>query len=542
MKTWLLYPDRDSDWWWVSRATALRESKRTGRRAYDIDDFHPDRAFPWNAETLIQDLGLAPLFATIAGDADDVFVVAERELLTGATNDLDTIRYRQAMLADALANPDTIRALRTLAIEAVELHRHHFLGTLSRDYPDTVLHWAIDLLRDTLGVIAKLRSLARGAAGHFSAPGWLRFFSMIETDLSEDYVTRLGEQLSQLRLRDGMTMSAQLEGGNLPGHYLLHEPPVRIESWWQRFLRRWFPSFFREEMGPYGFSIAPNDELGNRALREFGNRGVAIAAKALGDAALHIRDFFEMLRAETAFYVGCVTLHDALASAGLATCMPDMSRPSPALACDGLYEPSLGLRLEGRVVANDVHADGCTLVTITGANQGGKSMLLRSLGVAQMMAQCGMFVCAGSYAGSLCTGILTHYKREEDAALVSGKFDEELARMNAIVDHFQPGALVLLNESFASTSEREGSDIADEVVEALRAAGGRVIFVTHLFEYAHRAAERDDPAALFLRADRDEQGQRSFRILVGEPLRTSFGEDLYRKIFEDASETPVAPA
>ena len=64
---------------------------------------------------------------------------------------------------------------------------------------------------------------------------------------------------------------------------------------------------------------------------------------------------------------------------------------------------------------------------ITGANQGGKSTFLRSVGLAQLMMQCGMFVAAESLRASVGQRLFTHYKREEDAAMESGKLDEELA-------------------------------------------------------------------------------------------------------------------
>jgi len=72
------------------------------------------------------------------------------------------------------------------------------------------------------------------------------------------------------------------------------------------------------------------------------------------------------------------------------------------------------------------------------------------------MMQCGMFVGAESFAADLCAALFTHYKREEDATMKSGKFDEEIARMSDIVDGITPNSLVLFNESFAATNEREG--------------------------------------------------------------------------------------
>ena len=78
-----------------------------------------------------------------------------------------------------------------------------------------------------------------------------------------------------------------------------------------------------------------------------------------------------------------------------------------------------------------------------------------------------MFV-AGRVASApaSCDGVFTHYKREEDATMESGKLDEELARMSDIVDHITPGCILLCNESFASTNEREGSQIARQIVTA----------------------------------------------------------------------------
>ena len=131
-------------------------------------------------------------------------------------------------------------------------------------------------------------------------------------------------------------------------------------------------------------------------------------------------------------------------------------------------------------------ADGKRLVMITGANQGGKSTFLRSLGLAQLMMQAGMFVAAESFTASVSTGIFTHFKREEDATMERGKLDEELGRMSEIAGQIRPGCLLLCNESFASTNEREGSEIARQVIRALTEAGIRVVFVTHLYDLAQR--------------------------------------------------------
>lgn len=171
------------------------------------------------------------------------------------------------------------------------------------------------------------------------------------------------------------------------------------------------------------------------------------------------------------------------------------------------------------------------MVIITGPNQGGKTTFLRSVGLAQLMMQAGMFVQAESFSGNLCSGLFTHFKREEDKTMERGKFEEELKRMSAIVDFVKPDGLILLNESFASTNEREGSEIAREVVRALREAGVKVFYVTHLWEFARLVREERAKSVLFLRAERLPDGRRTFKIKDGAPLDTSYGIDLYARIF-----------
>jgi len=114
----------------------------------------------------------------------------------------------------------------------------------------------------------------------------------------------------------------------------------------------------------------------------------------------------------------------------------------------------------------------------------------------------------------------------------SGKLDEELGRMSEVVDRLTPHALVLFNESFAVTNEREGSEIARQITSALLERRVKVLYVTHLYALAHGFYDRNLPNALFLRAERQADGTRTFKLQAGKPLQTSYGPDLYHGIFE----------
>ena len=112
--------------------------------------------------------------------------------------------------------------------------------------------------------------------------------------------------------------------------------------------------------------------------------------------------------------------------------------------------------------------------------------------------------------------------------------------MSDIADSLTPHSIVLFNESFAATNEREGSEIARQVVSALLEKNIRVLFVTHLHEFARGLYETSMEDTLFLRAERQADGTRTFRLVPGAPLETSYGEDLYEKVF--AVGTRIGPS
>ena len=103
--------------------------------------------------------------------------------------------------------------------------------------------------------------------------------------------------------------------------------------------------------------------------------------------------------------------------------------------------------------------------------------------------------------------------------------------MSAIVDDLKPNSIMLFNESFAATNEREGSEIASQIVCALLEKGVRIFYVTHLYQFASTLFETRTTDGLFLRAERLPDGRRTFQLLEGAPRETSYGEDLYAKIF-----------
>jgi len=210
-------------------------------------------------------------------------------------------------------------------------------------------------------------------------------------------------------------------------------------------------------------------------------------------------------------------------------CFPKAEQKPDTFAFSQLSDVYLTLAQQSKPVANDLALEHIRLCLITGSNQGGKTTFLRSVGIAQVMAQNGLFVAAASCQTCICPTIQTHFPGSEDAQMKKGLLEQELTALADRISRLQPGSLLLLNETFATTSVREGSHLAHEITSALCDAGVTCLFVTHLYPYARRLyAEKDKhPAVAFLRAERMDDGVRTYRIRPGEPLATSYGFELY---------------
>jgi ABC-type iron transport system FetAB ATPase subunit len=485
-------------------------------------DFDPNPPPLYAADDLIADLHLTTLFDAMGMGDDFVTNVASRAILSSLTT-VDEITYRQEVLADCLAHPSVVRELYAVAVEAIRQEQRGFLGILER--PDMVVRHAVAVLEIFVGMFRRLRAIADHHAGEWHSAGFTAFFAMVVRELDDAYLSTLDGQLDDLRFRDGVLISGRLGPDGRGTDQVLRRPGHR--TGWRRLLT--YP-------GPksYTFRIPEVDQRGVQGRDELRDRGLDRVAEVLRQSTDHILAFFTTLRCELAFYVGCLNLYERLRSHHLPICRPE---PLPlghsVLECRALYDVCLALQERGeRVVGNDISARDADLIVITGANEGGKSTLLRAIGLAYLMMQCGMFPAGEAFSAGVRPALFTHFKRAEDADLNSGKLDEELSRMAGIADHLTPGALVLFNESFAATNEREGSQINREIIHALRDGRVAVVTVTHLYDLALDLYEHRTSATVFLRAQRRDDGRRTYKVIPGAPLPTSFGADLYRRIFD----------
>ena len=502
---------------------------------FEAADFDFAAGLPPGHEDLTQDLELATLIQAMAAGDRYLTDVATRVLLT-SLHDPAAIRYRQAILTDCLAHPEVIRDLYAIATGAQQDKRtlwSHYGGTYQN--PGSNLNGAVTYLEAYVARLRELRAIADTHYQEFRSAGLTTLFATLRSDLDDAYFAEVSDHLQRLRFRAGVVISAELDRDNSGINFVLRDPGAARRNWIERL-----------GIGPrssHSFTISARDEAGAQILADLTDRGINQVANAAAQSADHIGGYLAILRAELGFYVACLNLAGQLATHHVPITIPEpVDADSLAFSCEDLRDTCLALRSPDPVTGNDITADGVSLVVITGANSGGKSTFLRSAGQAQLMMQCGLFVTAQNYQANVAGGIFTHFIREEDASMTSGRLDDELKRMSATASHLTPHSLMLFNESFAGTNEREGAEIGHQIVRALQERRITVFYVTHRYEFTQRFTQQ--PTALFLRADRQPGQPPDHKLAPKQPLPTSSGQDLYHQLGgwlgEDDHRVPAA--
>jgi DNA mismatch repair ATPase MutS len=140
-------------------------------------------------------------------------------------------------------------------------------------------------------------------------------------------------------------------------------------------------------------------------------------------------------------------------------------------------------------VPNDVYfrsGNGETSgILVTGKNNSGKTVYLRSVGTAVLLAQCGLPVPCESAVISIRYRIFTSFAAAEGELLPlssAGRFEEEVAAISQIIDAVEPSSLLLMNETFQTTAYDEGAEGMYHILNYIAAIGCGFIFVTHLLK------------------------------------------------------------
>lgn len=502
-------------------------------------------------DELIKDLNLKVIFQAAsrpvwkAGDSlktvekEDFYIydTIKRLMLIPVLNE-ETLLYRQRVVETALAHRELIKNLYKIGERAGKLLEQGGIRAKEQRARSGAgsgeLLGTYELLCGFVGLLKELKVLLETeelSVGN----GFYDLKIRLQENYPEDFAAELDSVLADMEFFTKSGKSSFLVGvgaGMKFDHIALYD--IRSASSQEGTKKTEGAGGILRRIFQTG-TVAMTEEEVLREAKQFETEAFRAVIAWLIPFFKEIAEFFEAFRVHMAFLLGCVQLSERMESIGLSFTFPTICKnKAGGIHFFGLYELGMAILMRMQPVCNALSANGCRLLVITGANQGGKSTYLRSLGIAQIMMQCGMFVPAAQFESCLYRNIFTHFTRREDQSMNSGRLDEELHRMDAIVRQVTRDSLVLLNESFATTTEKEGSIIAMELVSALYENGVSIGMVTHLLAFARELyAKREEPM-VFLSAERKKDGTRTYRMVEQAPENTSFGLDLYEELVGSA--------
>ena len=520
--------------------------------------------FDWNE--IVKDLGLDVLLRVARKDSvfgvgtsfysekeyDNLSMVVKRVMAVPLSK--EEIAYRHEVLKDCLQHESFVVKLYIICQKTISEWERMGRNKKRSESKDSSggLTTDIEVLRLLCDAMTEIRKLFLEYGEFFKSEGFKNLKKRFEEEFSQDKAKNLEQVLDDLSFFANTKIKEVKRGV-----YEQINPTIVIDAGVGDGLKFTdikldeFRSKTEAYKNPYGIMAKLKGQfnklkkatipiIGNQSLEEDAQKlekeTVGFVMTCLKNTINEYGGFIDRLRFEIGFYFGAINIKNEMRRFRVDYCIPEVGDIN-TLEFKDLKEVSMAISQRRDTVGNTDNLSGKTLTVITGANQGGKSTFLRSVGIAQIMLQCGMFVAADEFRSGLFPKIFTHFTRREDSAMNSGKLDEELKRMGRIVENVTPGSLVLLNESFATTTEKEGSAIAYDIVKALKESGIKVMTVTHLMSFARRMYEEcggaGSPDSVFLSAERLENGTRTFKMIRHEPELSSFGLELYEKILQE---------
>ena len=521
-------------------------------------------------QSIVQDLGLKTLFSAAAKgvvkengevktitDADPyLYDIMKRVMIVPLTTE-EEIYYRQSVLQDCIDNEEFI--VRLYECAGTILHRWDQLGRRANEKAGN-LNTATGLVTDIrvlslfVSGLGQIKKLLTEYHEKFRSEGLKNLYQRICEEFSDEveeemntilknisfYVDDTEEQGDRKTMKKPkIVLGCGISGGLKFDDFVLQEVSTDVKKYRD-------PKSTIGKVQNYMYSLTPDSVSANKNTPIQENTSaleyqiVRYITSCCAHFTARFNSFFDQLHLQAAFYRGAVNLKHHLKRFNVDSCFPTVGAQD-VLKFDDLKEFVMCIEQRVNAVGNTCDIRNKMLLIVTGANQGGKSTFLRSIGIAQVMMQCGLPVAAVSYQSGIFPSFFTHFTRREDSEMNSGRLDEELGRMSQIIDNLGDASLILLNESFATTTEKEGSVIAYDIIKALNEAGVKILTVTHLLSFAQKVYGETEEAAKegrasdveFFCAQRMENGKRTFKMIQHAPELTSFGLDLYNELIKE---------
>jgi DNA mismatch repair protein MutS len=191
---------------------------------------------------------------------------------------------------------------------------------------------------------------------------------------------------------------------------------------------------------------------------------------------------------EVRFYLAYLEFVRRFSSAGMSFTYPEVTAEPGVLSVDGAFDLALAIKSvadDKPFVCNDFRLSGPErILVVTGPNQGGKTTFARTIGQCSYLASLGCPVPAERATVMLPDRIYTHFERQETLATLHGKLDDELVRIHHILCEASAASIIVMNESFSSTTVKDALLIGTEVLGRIIELNCLAVYVSFLDELA----------------------------------------------------------
>lgn len=456
----------------------------------------------------------------------EYYRIGAEELCAWFTEDPEVIRWRQAVIRDILELPGLEETLGHL-LDSLD----GWEGRSGRRGADSFavgfsledFSWLEGYLRKVDAAWTELNRFPAASGGMRALVGLLDGLrnSPRYRDAAADFEALCSGHAAPARMRIGYNLDKELKPSRLK--LLRIEPP---------------PEKAAKGKGAQRRQIMLNQraiEMDAMLLQRLS----AQAAQDIGSFVIRETAALRGLRRELVFCLSAAGLARSWQAAGLPVTFPAIRPASEkAFSARELFDPLLLISGKEKVVCNDAELrSGGELVFLTGANQGGKTVFLLSLGLCQWLAQLGFPVPAREAAISPVKNILTIFAPNGQEYGKKGLLAEEAGRIAEAISKLTGESMLLFNEPLTSTGPEETKSISAEVASVCMAAGARGIWVTHVYELAGNRHALEAAVPWGSRAGsmrvilEDEEGSPRFtyRVERGEPLGNSYADDALRR-------------
>jgi DNA mismatch repair protein MutS2 len=254
------------------------------------------------------------------------------------------------------------------------------------------------------------------------------------------------------------------------------------------------------------------------AVVELNNRLAEAAAEAREEAERILRELSSSVAAQAD---ALITLVETTADVDVVLASGGLSRAwggAPVAVSDdvrllGARHPLLD---RATAVPIDLDLGGLRAVVISGPNTGGKTVALKTLGLAALLHQCGLRPPAASASLPVFDRVLADIGDRQSIEMSLSTFSGHLRTLVEILESATERSLVLLDEVAAGTDPEEGSALAQALVARLARQARLTVVTTHYPELKEWASASDEVANAATSFDPDT-GEPLYRVDLGRP-------------------------